>query len=72
MTPSNIVARALEWIQWTVPAEIIGYCNLITTDFVSCCSQSSSSVAILLDDVLMQVLDINSSQCPLVVKESEN
>ena len=53
-------------------AEIIGYFNLFTTDFVLCCSQSTSSVAILIDDILMQVLDINSSQCPLLINESEN
>ena len=72
MTPSDSVVRALEWIQSTVTAEIIGYYNLFTTDFVICCGQSTSSVAILIDDILMQVLDINSSQCPLLMNESEN
>ena len=58
MTPSDNIVRALEWIQLTVTAEIIGYFNLFTTDFVLCCSQSTSAVAILIDDILMQVLDI--------------
>ena len=72
MTPSDNIVRALEWIQLTVTAEIIGYYNLFTTDFVLCCGQSTSLVAILIDDILMQVLDINSSQCPLLINESEN
>ena len=58
--------RALEQIQLTVSAEIICYYNLIATDFDLSCSQSSSSVAILDDDILMQVFDINSSLCPVL------
>ena len=72
MTPSDNIVRGLEWIQLTVAAEIIGYYNLFTTNFVLCCSQSTSSGAILIDDILMQVLDVNSSQCPLLMNESEN
>ena len=72
MTLSDMIVRALEWIQLTVTAKIIGYYNLFTTDFVLCYSQSTGSVAILSDDTLMQVLDINSSQCPLLMNESEN
>ena len=72
MTPSNNVVRALKWIQLTVSAEIFGYYNLFTTDFILCCGQSTSSVAILIDDILMHVLDINSSLCPLQMNESEN
>ena len=72
MTPSDNVVRGIEWIQLTVPAEIIGQYKLFTTDFGLCCGQSTSLVDILIDDILMQILDINSSQCPLLMNESEN
>ena len=72
VTPSDNIVRAVEWIQLTVTAEINGYYNLFTTGFVLCCSQSTSSVEILIDEILMQVLEINSSQCPLLMNESEN
>ena len=72
MTPSDSIVRVLEWIQLTVPAKIIGYYNLFTIDFVLCCSQSFSSVAILVDNIIMEVLDIDSLQCPLLVNEYEN
>ena len=72
MTPRNSVVRTLEWIQSTVTAEIIGYYNLFTTDFVLCCGQSTSSMAILIDGFPVQVLDINSLQYPLLMNESEN
>ena len=72
VTPSKNVVRALEWIQSAVPAEIIVYYNSFTIDFVLCCSQSTSLVAVLFDNILMQVLDVNSSQCPVLMNEYEN
>ena len=64
---------ALEEIQRTVPAEITDHCNFITSDYIPCCSQSSSLVAVFTDGIIVQVFDANSSLWSLVNEfEKEN
>ena len=65
--------RPLQQIQQTIPEEIINHWNFIASDYVSCCNQSSSLVAVFIDDIVMQLFDVNSSLCPLVNEfEKEN
>lgn len=63
----------LQQIQQTIPEEIINHWNFIASDYVSCCNQSSSLVAVFIDDIIMQLFDVNSSLCSLVNEfEKEN
>ena len=44
LTPSNSVVRALEWIQSTVHAEIIGCYSLFSINFALCCGHSCTGL----------------------------
>ena len=57
--------RALEQIQPAVPAEIIGSYNMISSNYVSSCSQSTSLAAVFIDDIIVQDFEVNSTLCPL-------
>ena len=58
--------RALEQVQPALLAEITGYYNFIGSHHVSSFSQSYSLAAVFNDNVIMQVLDVNSSVLKLL------
>ena len=44
----------------------ISFHFFFTKVYVSCCSQSWSTVAVFMHDIIMQLFDVNPSLCPLV------
>ena len=62
--------KALQELLQAVPEELVNYCSTISSDFMSCTSQSPTLVVVFTTDIIMQVFNINSSLCSLV-NESE-
>ena len=58
--------NALQQLQQEVPEELVNYCSIISSDFMSCSSQSPTLVMIFTEDIIMQVFNVNSSLCSLV------
>ena len=62
--------NALQELQRAVPEELVNYFSTISSDFMSCTSQSPTLIVVFTGDIIMQVFNINSSLCS-IVNESE-